>query len=307
MIADVTLQSIGEDEQPFGAATVVRVIGGFDDNGNPNWGVQWARSDLIQIFRVFSLDNEFLVTGDGLAFEGVIETRLVDANGNVAGEGFLMGGGVELAPIEGSVPITQNFPGPGYAILYDVRGLGIAPTALTIVPIVLENIDTPEPGTGSCSSEGLEPPTPDPDLPEAVETTRQAIAAAAIACDWQALDALIEPTNFRYSFGGGNDPIRFWQEAEGAVGNEPMRFLVETLKLNWVLDTPPPEAEVPDSYIWPDAFPMIWDEVTPEMRDTLRPLYDDLDFEGFATIGGFAGYRLAITDSGDWVYFLSGD
>ena len=307
MIADVTLASTGEDGEPFGAATIVRVVGGFDDNGVPNWGVQSARSERIQVFRVFTLDNEFLVTGDGVGFEGVVEVRLVDANANVAGEGFFTGGAFELAPLEGTVPITENFPGPGFAILFDVGGPGVSPIALSIVPIVLEDLDPPPLGTGPCSAEGLEPPAPDLDLPEQIEATRQAIAAAAIACDWDALGALIDPTNFRYSFGGGNDPITFWQEAEAAIGNEPMRYLVETLKLNWVLDQPPPEAEVPDSYIWPDAFPMIWDDVTPEMREALRPLYDDQDFEGFANIGGFAGYRLAIDEDGNWLYFVAGD
>lgn len=307
MIADVELQFTDESGEPFGTSTTVRVVGGFDDNGVANWGVQSARSDRIQVFRVFTLDNEFLVTGDGVGFEGVVEVRLVDANANVAGEGFFTGGSFELAPLEGTVPITENFPGPGFAILFDVGGLGVSPSALTIVPIVLQDLDPPPLGTGPCSAEGLEPPTPDPDLPGQIEATRQAIAAAAIACDWDALGALIDPANFRYSFGGGNDPIKFWQEAEAAIGNEPMRYLVETLKLNWVLDQPPPEADVPDSYIWPDAFPMLWDDVTPDMRDALRPLYDDLDFEGFANIGGFAGFRLAIDEDGIWRYFLSGD
>lgn len=307
MIADVQLQFTDESGEPFGTSTTVRVVGGFDDQGVANWGAVWAISDFIEIDRSFFDGNEFLVSGAGLAFEGVIETRLVDPSGNVAGQGFVTGGGVEMAPIEGTVTLTDNWPGPGFALLYDLGGLGITPSSLTIIPVVLPEIDQPDPGSGSCSAEGLEPPTPDPDLPEAVEATRQAVAAAAIACDWEALGALVDPTQFSFSFGADTDAIGFWEELEGDQLGEPMRFLVETLKLNWVLDELPPEAELPDNYIWPEAFPLIWEDVTPEMRDALRPLYDDQDFEGFANIGGFAGYRLAIDDNGVWRYFIAGD
>ncbi|MEM7287261.1 MAG: hypothetical protein AAF480_12985 [Actinomycetota bacterium] len=306
MIADVELQFTDEAGDPFGTSTTVRVVGGFDEAGVPNWGAVWARSDFIEVDRVFYDGTDFLVSGTGQAFEGVIETRLVDPSGNVAGQGFFTGGGVEMAPIEGTVALTESWPGPGFALLYDLGGLGITPTSLTVVPVVLPELDEPDPGAGSCSAETLEAPTPDPDLPEAVEATRQAIAGAAIACDWAALDALIDPSLFSFSFGADSDAVTFWQEVEGDFGGEPMRFLVETLKLNWILDDQTGATPV-NWYIWPDAFPMIWEDVTPEMREALRPLYDDQDFEGFANIGGFAGYRLAITDTGNWLYFIAGD
>ena len=49
------------------------------------------------------------------------------------------------------------------------------------------------------------------------------------------------------------------------------------------------------------------EDVPQAERDSLRPLYGDQDFEGFANIGGFAGYRIVITDSGEWLYFIAGD
>ncbi len=307
MIADVVLQFTDESGEPFGTSTRVRVVGGFDDAGVQNWGVQWALSDFIEIDRTFFDGNEFLVSGAGQGFEGVIEARLVDPTGNVAAEGFVTAGGVEMGPIEGSITLTENLPGPGFALLFDVGGLGTTPSSLTIVPIELPELDssvqTGDPD--SCSAAGLEPPAPDPNLPDVVEARRQAIAGAAIACDWEVLAEQFDPSDFSYSFGENVDAIAFWQQVE-ADGGDVMRFLVETLKLNWVLDDQ--AGASPESfYIWPDAFPMIWEDVTEEMRDALRPLYDDRDFEGFANIGGFAGYRIAITDSGQWLYFVAGD
>lgn len=310
MMADVELQFTDESGEPFGTSTTVRVLGGFDEAGVANWGAAWALSDFIEIDRTFFDGDEFLVSGAGQAFEGVIETRLVDPSGNVAGEGFVMGGGVEMASMEGSVTLTENLPGPGFALLYDLGGLGITPTSLTIVAIELPEIDQPDPITGNCSGEGLEPPAPDPDLPEVVEATRQAIATAAIACDWAALDLLIDEGNFSYSFGDFEDPIGFWEELEGDSLGEPMRFLVQTLKMPWVAD-PTGESidgdEPSDWYIWPDAFPMLWEDVTEAQREALRSLYNDQDFEGFANIGGFAGYRLALDEAGNWRYFIAGD
>lgn len=305
MIADVELQFTGEDGQPFGTSTTVRVVGGFDEAGVANWGAVWALSERIEIDRSFFDGDEFIVSGAGQAFEGTIDTRLVDPTGNVAAEGFVTGGGVEMAPITGSVSLTENLPGPGFALLYDLGGLGITPSALTIIPVQLPELDS-GPGiaeSAACSASGLEPLAPDNDLPPNVESTRQAIGAAAIACDWAALEDLIsDPSTFSYSFGLGGDPIGDWQSEE-AAGSEPMRFLVETLRLPWAMDGDPGSAV----YIWPDVFVLPWDDVVESQRDALRPIYTDDDFAVFSDIGGFVGYRLAITDTGEWIYFIAGD
>lgn len=304
-IVDVQLQSIDEEGNPFGTAATVRVIGATHTEGLEQWGVLSVRSDMIIVDRTFYDGNDFLVSGLGWAFEGVIDVRLVDSAGSVAGEGFLMGGGVELRPLEGTVPLTESLPGPGFAVFSDVGGLGVAPIALTVTRIELPELrDNAAPGE-TCSAEGLEPPEPDSSLPDAVEATRQAIATAAVTCDWAALDLLIDESAFSYSFGGGNDPVGFWHDAE-ATGGEPMRFLVETLKLAWVLDSGGGFSGE-DLYIWPDVFVLPWHDVVEAQKDALRPLYGDDDFDSFARIGGFAGFRLAITSAGDWVYFIAGD
>ena len=217
MLADVTLSSRDEAGEPFGAATVVRVAGGSDENGTPNWGVQWAQSDMIQIDGGTFIDSppSFEPFGQGWAFEGVIEASIVSATGQVAGEGFVTGGGVELQPLTGTIPWTENIPGPGFVLFYDIGGLGLTPTSLTIFPVDIPVRDIPETDPTTCSAAGLEPPPVDAELPAPVEATRQAIAAAAIACDWEALGALLDPLNFSLQLRRGQRADRVLAAARG--------------------------------------------------------------------------------------------
>ena len=218
-IADVRLQSRNEEGEPFGEATVVRVLGGFDDSGEQRWGAAWARSDEIRIDSWDFVGDPvaFEPRGVGRAFEGTISVSLLaaaptstgadDAQAGVVGEWFVMGGGVELEPLSGSVPVDANPGGPGYAVFADLGGLGVAPTSLTIEGIVIPAVAADDaPG---CSASGLEVPEADETLPEAVEATRQAIAAAATACDAEGLEALINPAGFSYSLGEDGDPVSY--------------------------------------------------------------------------------------------------
>lgn len=307
LAADVTLQSRIEGGEPFGEATVVRVVGGFDDAGQQRWGAAWARSDEI---RVESWDFvgdpvAFEPQGAGRAFEGTIWVSLRSAMSDAAmpdvvGEWFVTGGGVELEPLSGSVPVDTNAGGPGYAVFADLGGLGVAPTSLTIEGVDIPAVD-PE-FAPDCSASGLDAPEPDETLPEAVEATRQAIAAAATACDAEALEALISPAGVEYSFGDFGDPIGFWRDRE-ATGAEPLKFLVGTLSLAGAVHDRGDEP----LFMWPDVFGADWAEVSDARKDELRLLYDDGDFAGWDSFGGFIGYRVGITESGDWIFFIAGD
>ena len=44
-----------------------------------------------------------------------------------------------------------------------------------------------------------------------------------------------------------------------------------------------------------------------EYIDDLRAIYTDADFDDFAQFGGYIGYRVGITESGDWSFFVVGD
>ncbi len=134
-------------------------------------------------------------------------------------------------------------------------------------------------------------------LPDPVSQTRTSIAAAASACDFDALAAIDDP---RFSFGDGPDAAAYWRTEEDS-GGEPLRYLVELLDR--------PYAITDDGrYVWPAAFAReSWDAVTPQERDQLRPLYDDEDFESFDQIGAYFGWRVGIDADGNWSFFVAGD
>ncbi len=309
LLADVVLQSIGEDGQPFGEAARVRLAGGFDADGVQRWGVRWLRSDRIQVDDSFWAGprggpQQFVAVGRAHTFEGTIDVTIVDQGGSVVAEGFATGGGTELQEILGGPVVLEHPGGPGFAVLADLGGLGTVPSTLTIVavdiPAATEN--PPERDPARCSARDLDPPEPDPDLPEPVEATRQAIAAAAIACDYEALAALTDSSSFTYSFGSSGDPGGFWRESERRSG-EVLRFMVETLKLDWV----PDDTTGTTYYTWPGVFTRNWSEVPDAERDALRPLYGDNDFLQWDQFGGFFGWRHGIDDRGTWRFFVAGD
>lgn len=83
-----------------------------------------------------------------------------------------------------------------------------------------------------------------------------------------------------------------------------LRYLVELLDR--------PHAVVEDAegrqFVWPSAFAYDdWAAVPDEDLEALRPLYGDDDFATFQEFGGYIGYRIGITEAGDWLFFIVGD
>lgn len=155
----------------------------------------------------------------------------------------------------------------------------------------------------TCSASGFERPGPQSELPAPVAEKREAILTAALACDIDALAALTGPS-FTASFGGG-DPAEIWTADEEEFDNEPMRALVEILRL---APTTGDDGSGGIAYTWPPAFSYeTWEEVPEPDREALRVLYDDDDFEGFTQFGGYVGYRTSITEDGTWTAFVAGD
>jgi len=156
--------------------------------------------------------------------------------------------------------------------------------------------------SAASSSATLEPQL---GLPDKVEEVRQAIAEAAVRCDYDRLEVLARANGeqFSFTFGAADDPAEYWRSEEEA-GGEPMRFLVG------MLDRPYGRIALGDRtlYVWP--FAATYEtraDVPREARQALRPLYGDQDFEQFAGFGSYIGYRVGITDAGDWLYFVAGD
>lgn len=154
----------------------------------------------------------------------------------------------------------------------------------------------------TCSAAGLTLPGDQAELPSAVSDRRSSILAAALDCDIEQLGSLTA-SEFTASF-GGDDATTLWTDGE-ANGNEPLRFLVEILRIDYAVVGGGDEGTF---YVWPRAFAYdSWDEVPEADREAISLLYTDEDFEGFRSFGGYIGYRVGIREDGTWTSFVAGD
>lgn len=143
-----------------------------------------------------------------------------------------------------------------------------------------------------------------PGLPNAVASTRQEIYQAAVSCDLDRLGELVAE-EFTYSFGGGEDPVGFWRDAElRAETPAPMRHLAGLLQRPYGTR----QVQGRTQYEWPSAFGYdAWSDVPEQDRQALEPLYDAEDFARFAQFGAYVGYRVILTEDGSWTAFVAGD
>ncbi|HSJ83073.1 MAG TPA: hypothetical protein VLA91_04575 [Acidimicrobiia bacterium] len=152
-----------------------------------------------------------------------------------------------------------------------------------------------------CSAAGQSMPSDQEGLPAPVAETRRAVAAAAIACDYPTLEAL-GGTNLNTGFGGdGFRNIPLWEgQGEGQLGT-----LIE------LFDTPfatQDFEDLPRYYVWPSAFVYnTWEEIPPADLEALRTIYTQEELDQIAGFGSYAGWRIGITEDGQWQFFVAGD
>jgi hypothetical protein len=156
-----------------------------------------------------------------------------------------------------------------------------------------------EPG---CSATGEELPA-SVELPQPVAETRTGILEAAVTCDFDRL-ASLAGEDFTYSFGGGDDPAAYWSDAERA-GDDLLAILVQVLGMSHgELDTALPSGEETRLYYWPSAFGA---DPTEEQWKEVAALYTAEEIAAMKDFGGYVGYRVGITASGEWLFFVAGD
>lgn len=179
-----------------------------------------------------------------------------------------------------------------------------SPPQTTQPPVTQPPLTQPSEPTGECSASGLAAVPVAQDLPPAVENTRAAIVEAAVACDFERLASLTGEL-FTYSFGGSDDPAGFWRDQESRTGEKlPLEMLVKVLDLPFISYG----NDGTDYYTWPSATPYpSWEEVPEADREALLAIYDEEDLDSFEQFGGYIGYRVVITDLGDWIVFVAGD
>lgn len=189
----------------------------------------------------------------------------------------------------GIIPLLGSGDNPD-----DVAGPSI--TASTTIPATTSTTPFVQ-----CSATGAPQPAEQSGLPDAVAATRGAIVAAATACDLNALAELGGP-DLNTSFGGGGfQNIIEWEDA----GRGELGTLVR------LFDTPYAVQDLADQgvfYVWPAAFAYeTWEEIPTADVEALLAIYTQEELDGIALFGSYAGWRVGITEDGDWAFFIAGD
>jgi hypothetical protein len=154
--------------------------------------------------------------------------------------------------------------------------------------------------TVSCPSSEFPAPRAAEDLPSAVAERRDAIIAAATACDFEMLEGLAG-ASFSTSFGGGgNENLALWND----------KGLAPTVTLLHLLDMS--HAIIPgaagDIYVWPAAHAYeTWEQVVQDDLDDLAMIHSEDELESFASADGYLGWRIGISEDGTWLFFTAGD
>jgi hypothetical protein len=175
----------------------------------------------------------------------------------------------------------------------------------TATATVTEPAEPTEPEV-ECSTAGLRLTLPEQELPAAVAEVRERVFAAAVACDYETLEAIAleRGEGFTFSYGGTESAADFWREREEAGDAEPdpkpMRALTAILSLPYTRNES-------GSYAWPSAY-----QESPADADWRTivdaGLYTEEQVEQMKAGGtGYLGYRTAITADGDWQFFVAGD
>lgn len=177
-----------------------------------------------------------------------------------------------------------------------------APLPVTVTERVTETVTIEEPAT-RCSAAAVHAAPSDEDLPGPVAAVRRSIFAAAMACDYAALEqiALEQGEGFTFTYGGDTDASEYWRRAEEESGEEPkpLRALLTILAM-------PHTRNESGSYAWPSAY-----SESPTAEDwrllVVSGLYTQEQVDSMQAGGMYLGYRTAITAEGDWQFFVAGD
>jgi hypothetical protein len=176
-------------------------------------------------------------------------------------------------------------------------GPGDATSTTTVEPTIT-TVTQPK----RCSADGMERPgaRPSSEVPAAAVATWEALSTAALDCDYDALDqvAVVGDGVVRYTFGeqSPDETIGAHLRAREADGEPVLRILAQILGLRAV--------RADGMWAWPAAH-----GPTPTDDDwrALEAIYPPDQIAAWKQQGSFLGYRVGITDAGDWQYFIAGD
>ncbi|AZO24828.1 hypothetical protein EJ070_31955 [Mesorhizobium sp. M1E.F.Ca.ET.045.02.1.1] len=170
-------------------------------------------------------------------------------------------------------------------------------------------------GSGGVTSPRADPDAPPPavvydldKLPEPVKRMHGLIVEACKSGDIEKLRSLIGSGDSMTQLSLGDidgDPITFLKGLSGdSDGQEILAILEEVLSAGYVhVDTGTPQ----ELYVWPYFFALPLDKLDPRQRVELFKLVTASDYDDMKQFGAYIFYRVGITPTGQWLFFVAGD
>ncbi|MBZ9761051.1 hypothetical protein LB553_09210 [Mesorhizobium sp. CA8] len=173
----------------------------------------------------------------------------------------------------------------------------------------------PPPANGGITSPHADPDAPPPavvydlnTLPEPVKRMHGLIVEACKSGDIEKLRPLIGKGDSMTQLSLGDidgDPVTFLKGLSGdGDGQEILAILEEVLSAGYVhVDTGTPQ----ELYVWPYFFALPLDKLDPRQRVELFKLVTASDYDDMKQFGAYIFYRVGITPTGQWLFFVAGD
>jgi len=127
---------------------------------------------------------------------------------------------------------------------------------------------------------------------------RQRIIAAAVACDYTALNTLADENGkaVRFTFGDATNAGEYWRASE-KLNNPVLARIVKVLNL--------PYAKQGNLYFWPAVH--VTGPTSDKDWSAITGVYPEDEIEGMRDQGSYLGIRVGITPEGDWQIAVDGD
>lgn len=154
------------------------------------------------------------------------------------------------------------------------------------------------PDTPGADAEPEPEPEPDPlaSLTPEARATREALLVAATAGDWDAVGALIPAdTLFTSNYGGEDDHVAYYRGLEEDVLAETVALLEGDF------------VQLDDIAVWPAVYARVPFAVADDERAGLEARFGAGTLAGWEDAGAYLGWRIGITDTGEWIFLVAGD
>jgi len=158
-----------------------------------------------------------------------------------------------------------------------------------------------------CPADGLYPPTtvangdPSFDLTEPVAQKLTEVAEMAAGCNATGLAALAsDDIVTTYGPDSGPQDIASWQPDDERFG-----IIAELFNMTHGVTETEDGSRL---YLWPAAFAYeTWEEIPDAAMDELLRIYTQEELDQISLLGSYGGWRIGITESGEWIFFVAGD